>query len=128
VCGRIDLHTPPSRLARLLHAQLAPGVDPEGTPRWNLPPTEGVLALVAGRRQGAPERVLASFRWGLVPAWAKDASVGNRMINARAETLATKPAYRDAFADRRCLVVADGFSSGGHPTPAVRRPPACATA
>jgi putative SOS response-associated peptidase YedK len=109
VCGRIDLHTPPSRLARLLHAELAAGVDPEGTPRWNLPPTEGVLAMVAGRGQGAAPRVLATFRWGLVPAWAKVASIGNRMINARAESLADKPAYRDAFAGRRCLVIADGF-------------------
>ncbi len=117
MCGRIDLHTPPSRLARLLDAELAPGVDPEGTPRWNLPPTEGVLALVAGRREGAPARVLASFRWGLVPAWAGDPVVGNRMINARAETLATKPAYRDAFADRRCLVVADGFYEWQAPDP-----------
>jgi putative SOS response-associated peptidase YedK len=117
VCGRIDLHTPPSRLARLLQAELAPGIDPEGTPRFNLPPTEGVLALVAGRRPGAPGRVLASFRWGLVPPWAKDPSVGNRMINARAESLATKPAYRDAFADRRCLVIADGFYEWRAPDP-----------
>jgi putative SOS response-associated peptidase YedK len=109
VCGRIDLHTPASRLARLLHAELAEGVDPEGAPRWNLPPTEGVLALVAGRREGAPPRVLTTFRWGLVPSWAKDPSVGSRMINARAESLDDRNAYRDAFARRRCLVVADGF-------------------
>jgi len=121
VCGRIDLHTPPSRLARLLHAELAPGLDPEGTPRWNLPPTEAVLALVPGRRPGAPRRVLASFRWGLVPAWARDVSIGNRMINARAESLATKAAFRDAFADRRCLVVADGFYEWQAPDPGAPR-------
>jgi putative SOS response-associated peptidase YedK len=109
VCGRIDLHTPPSRLARLLHAELAAGVDPEGTPRWNLPPTEGVLAMVAGRREDAPPRVLTVFRWGLVPSWAKDPGIGSRMINARAESLEDRNAYRDAFARRRCLVVADGF-------------------
>ena len=109
MCGRIDLHTPPSRLARLLHAELAAGVDPEGTPRWNLPPTEGVLALVGGRREDAPPRVLTVFRWGLVPWWAKDPSIGNRMINARAESLEDRNAYRDAFAHRRCLVIADGF-------------------
>ncbi|HXX91308.1 MAG TPA: SOS response-associated peptidase [Acidimicrobiales bacterium] len=117
MCGRIDLHTPPSRLARLLHAELAAGLDPEGTPRWNLPPTEGVLALVAGRRPDAPARVLASFRWGLVPWWAKDPAVGNRMINARAESLATRPAYREAFVERRCLVVADGFYEWEAPEP-----------
>jgi len=109
MCGRIDLHTPPSRLARLLHAELAAGVDPQGAPRWNLPPTEGVLALVAGQRPGGAARVLVSFRWGLVPTWAKDPAVGNRMINARAESLEAKPAFREAFAARRCLVVADGF-------------------
>jgi putative SOS response-associated peptidase YedK len=120
VCGRIDLHTPPARLARLLEATLAPGVDGDGTPRWNLPPTEGVLALVAGRRPGVSARVLAPFRWGLVPWWAKDAAVGNRMINARAETLGERTAYRDAFADRRCLVVADGFYEWFRPDPSSR--------
>jgi putative SOS response-associated peptidase YedK len=109
MCGRIDLHTPPVRLARLLHAELAAGVDPEGTPRWNLPPTEGVLAMVAGRHDDALPRVLTMFRWGLVPSWAKDPTVGYRMISARAESLEDRNAYRDAFARRRCLVVADGF-------------------
>ena len=122
MCGRIDLHTPPSRLARLLHAELADGVDPEGTPRWNLPPTEGVLAMVAGRREDSPARVLTTFRWGLVPSWAKDPTVGNRMINARAESLEDRPAYRDAFADRRCLVVADGFYEWQRPAGGGRGP------
>ncbi|HEV2131246.1 MAG TPA: SOS response-associated peptidase, partial [Longimicrobiaceae bacterium] len=57
--------------------------------------------------EGAPRTV--RLRWGLIPAWAKDPAIGNRMINARAETLAEKPAYRQAFAKRRCLVLADGF-------------------
>ena len=56
-----------------------------------------------------PVDELATFRWGLVPFWAKDPSIGNRMINARAETVAEKPAFRAAYRHRRCLVLADGF-------------------
>ena len=60
-------------------------------------------------RQRGEERVLSRVRWGLVPSWAKDPSIGDRMINARAEGLATKPAYKRAFAKRRCIIPADGF-------------------
>jgi putative SOS response-associated peptidase YedK len=56
-----------------------------------------------------PARQLRSLRWGLVPSWAKDAAIGNRMINARMETVAEKPAYKKAFASRRCLLPADGY-------------------
>ena len=64
---------------------------------------------MAGRSVGAAPRVLTTFRWGLVPSWAKDPGVGNRMINARAETVATKNAYRKAFRKHRCIIPADGF-------------------
>ncbi len=73
-------------------------------PSYNLSPGRDVLAVV---RNG--ENRLALFRWGLVPSWAEDPSIGNRLINARAETLAAKPAFREAFLNRRCLVVSDGF-------------------
>ena len=71
---------------------------------YNIAPTQDVLTVVGGetRRGGF-------MRWGLVPWWAKNASIGNRMINARAETVAERPAFRDAFRQRRCLVLADGF-------------------
>jgi len=73
-------------------------------PRFNVAPTQRVAAIA----DRAP-RSLVMLRWGLIPFWAKDPSIGNRMINARAETLADKPAFRQAFAKRRCLVLADGF-------------------
>ena len=74
-------------------------------PRYNVAPTLPVYA-VAIRRD---HRALGTFKWGLVPSWAKDPSVGNRMINARAEGIDTKPAYRSALARRRCLIPADAF-------------------
>lgn len=73
-------------------------------PSYNLSPGRDVLAVV-----GNGGNRLAFFRWGLVPSWAEDPSIGNRLINARAETLPAKPAFRDAFLNRRCLVVSDGF-------------------
>ena len=83
-------------------------VDPDddaAAPSWNVAPTERVLAVA----EHDGRRLLGAFRWGLVPAWAPDPSNGARLINARAETLADKPAFREAFARRRCLVPADGF-------------------
>ena len=73
-------------------------------PRYNIAPSQPLL-VVANRA----ERVLEEMRWGLVPSWADDPAIGNRMINARRESLADKPAFRDAFTRRRCLVLADGF-------------------
>lgn len=133
MCGRFSLYTPPSRLARLFDAELAAGVDPDGRPRWNVAPTDDVLALRAravpkdgevgtGERAGdqtgagtgsgsgsGPRLILDRFRWGLVPPWAKDLSVGARQFNARAESVAERPAFRSAFAARRAAVLADGF-------------------
>jgi putative SOS response-associated peptidase YedK len=75
-------------------------------PRWNIAPTQDAPILLSDGR----ERRIEAFRWGLVPHWAKEPSMGARMINARAETVATKPAFRDAWEGRRrCLVLADGF-------------------
>lgn len=84
---------------------------------WNVAPTDEVYAVMerTPRHAGdddsvaAPVRQLRSVRWGLVPSWAKDPSIGSRMINARKETVAEKPAFRKAFAARRCLVPADGY-------------------
>ena len=106
MCGRVDIHTPPAQLARALEAQLAAGVDGEGHPSWNVGPTRSVPAVVA---DDAGNRVLDLFRWGLVPHWAKDPKIAYKMINARAETVASKPAYRQALLRRRCLIVVDGF-------------------
>ena len=73
-------------------------------PAYNVAPTQDVLTVVGGKtRRGG------FVRWGLIPHWAKSASIGSRMINARAETVGEKPAFRDALRRRRCLVLADGF-------------------
>lgn len=75
------------------------------SPNYNVVPTQMIPAIV---RQD-DENVLRTFRWGLVPFWAKDPSIGNRMINARSETVESKPSFRNAFQKRRCLIPADGF-------------------
>jgi putative SOS response-associated peptidase YedK len=78
----------------------------EPTPRYNIAPTQPVATIIQSSEHG---RVLDSFRWGLIPSWAKDPSIGNKMINARAETLAEKPSFKTALLRRRCLIPADGF-------------------
>ncbi|GGW49522.1 DUF159 family protein [Streptomyces xantholiticus] len=83
-------------------------------PNWNVAPTDDVYAVLErSPRKGGDEasvlRELRPLRWGLVPSWAKDPKIGSRMINARVETVHEKPAYRRAFAQRRCLLPADGF-------------------
>jgi putative SOS response-associated peptidase YedK len=102
MCGRFTLTVEPDALLREL------GLDPpEGfAPRYNIAPTQNVLA-VAEARDG--ERRLGLLRWGLVPYWAEDASGGARTINARSESVATRRPFREAFDRRRCLVLADGF-------------------
>ncbi|MDJ0781576.1 MAG: SOS response-associated peptidase [Desulfosarcinaceae bacterium] len=77
----------------------------EATANYNVAPLQEVLAIV--RREGA--NLLEKLHWGLVPFWAKDVSIGNRLINARSETAAEKPSFRSAFRRRRCLILADGF-------------------
>ncbi|MEU0316833.1 SOS response-associated peptidase [Nocardioides sp. NPDC006273] len=79
---------------------------------YNVAPTDDVYAVLERpprEDDASSERQLRSVRWGLVPSWAKDVKIGNRMINARMETVAEKPAYRRAFAKRRCLLPADGY-------------------
>jgi putative SOS response-associated peptidase YedK len=103
MCGRFVAATPLPVLAERF------GVDEvrvrELPPSWNVAPTDPVPAVVD--RNG--RRLLGTLRWGLVPSWAPDPSGAARMINARAETVATKPAFREALRRRRCLIPADGF-------------------
>ncbi len=86
---------------------------PRLEPDWNVAPTKEVYAVVerppSGEKESAPERQLRVLTWGLVPFWAKDPKVGNKMINARMETVAEKPAYRRAFEKRRAILPADGY-------------------
>ena len=102
MCGRFTLRTPKETLASMFDDLRLPDLKP----RYNIAPTQDV-ACIRQTELGASEVVM--LRWGLVPFWAKDVKIGARMINARAETAAVKPAFRAAFKHRRCLVLADGF-------------------
>jgi len=101
MCGRFALHHPAGEItARFGIEQVAL----ELSPRFNIAPSQPV-AIIRQRQH----RTLEECKWGLVPVWAKDPAIGNRLINARAETLSEKPAYRAAFRYRRCLIPASGF-------------------
>lgn len=102
MCGRFAFYSPAEATAALFGARAAA----ELKPRFNVAPTQDVAAI---RHNEAGETQLTTLRWGLVPFWAKDPAIGNRMINARAETVAEKPSFRAAYRKRRCLVLADGF-------------------
>jgi putative SOS response-associated peptidase YedK len=104
MCGRFLNRTPASETARIFGTT---NPVPNYPSRYNLAPTEGVLAVRFNPDDG--RRHLDQMRWGLIPLWAKDRSIGNKLINARAEGLAETPSFRDAFAKRRCLIPADGF-------------------
>ena len=101
MCGRFTIFADPDRLAERFQASL-----PEGRlqPRYNAAPTQHLPVIL---NDGPP--AIQLLQWGLIPFWAKDPAIGSRMINARSETLAEKPAFRAAFKKRRCLVLADGF-------------------
>lgn len=134
MCGRYSLTTPVEGLRQLFEFPEQPNL----MPRYNIAPTQQVAAVRSARPAGATEksadpgdagvgdaepgdagvgdagvssagRHLVLLRWGLIPSWAKDSAIGARMINARVETLAEKPAFRTAFKKRRCLILADGF-------------------
>lgn len=103
MCGRFVITHPAGALAALFAAQPANNLPP--VPRYNVCPTQDVAAVIAG----AGGRRLVAMRWGFLPAWAKTPADGPLLINARAETIAEKPAFRTAARERRCLIPADGF-------------------
>jgi putative SOS response-associated peptidase YedK len=104
MCGRYTLSDPGDLLTDL-------GVEVPGEvgfrPRYNIAPTQAVAAVRNAPHGG--NRELWLLHWGLIPSWAKDHTIGNRMINARSETVAEKPSFRNAFKRRRCLILTDGF-------------------
>lgn len=102
MCGRFTLYHSTQQVVNRFGVE---EVIFEISPRYNIAPSQQVAAIV--NLNG--HRVLTSFKWGLVPSWAKDPAVGNRMINARGETLAEKPSFKAALLRRRCIVPADGF-------------------
>jgi putative SOS response-associated peptidase YedK len=105
MCGRYRL----SRRKQGVEERFDTAVSDESdwTPRYNIAPTQPIPVIRQHPKE--PIRELSLMRWGLIPSWAKDPSVAARMINARAETASTKPAFRDALNSRRCLIPADGF-------------------
>ncbi len=105
MCGRFTLRAPASVVAE----HFAVFEMPPFAPRFNIAPTQPVAVVRMTPDRSEPERQIVPLRWGLVPSWAKDPAIGARMINARAETVAEKPAFRTAMRRRRCLVAADGF-------------------
>lgn len=101
MCGRFAFYSPAEAAAQLFGADSWT----EFRASYNVAPTQAIPVV----REAEEGRELVALRWGLVPFWAKDLSIGNRMINARAETVAEKPSFRNAFRKRRCMVLADGF-------------------
>jgi len=101
VCGRVTLTLTLQEVAEILNLE----EEIDWQPRYNIAPTQQVPVVV----KEEDENHLRLFQWGLIPYWAKDPSVGNKMINARAETIDAKPSFRHCFSKQRCLILADGF-------------------
>jgi len=122
MCGRMTQQTDPAVIGEIFDAEVRDADEPF-RPRYNVAPTD-VVTVVLQRDEG---RMVERIRWGLIPSWAKKASEGARMINARAETVASSPAFRVSFAKRRCILPADGFyewdRTGGAKQPYLLRPP-----
>lgn len=101
MCGRYALTSPPAVLAERFHLLWTP----EFEPHYNIAPSQTIPVV----RETGQGREMALLRWGLIPSWAKEASIGMKLVNARGETLADKPAFRSAYRQRRCLIPADAF-------------------
>ena len=102
MCGRFAQKIPFEALQQNFNIRT---IDSDIIPNYNVAPTQEILVIIKHDN----ENTLEKFHWGLVPFWAKDTSIGSRMINARAETVSQKPSFRNAFKKRRCLIPADGF-------------------
>ena len=101
MCGRFTMTIDPSHLQEAFPWADIPDDLP---PRYNIAPSQPVAVI-----PNTGDNVLSMYKWGLIPSWSKDPAIGDRMINARAETLSEKPSFRNAFRRRRCLILADGF-------------------
>ena len=102
MCGRFTMHHTREQVALRFDVQTVEAAPQE---RFNIAPTQPVAVVM----EQDDERVLDALQWGLIPAWAKEPGIGNKLINARAETLAEKPSFRQALKKRRCLIPSDGF-------------------
>jgi putative SOS response-associated peptidase YedK len=116
VCGRFGLFVTPEVLEEYFALdELAAAVP---APRYNLTPGQAIVAV----REHEGRRSAAALTWGLIPFWAKDATIGRRLVNARLDSLATKPAFREAWQRRRCLIPASGFYEWSEPRGGRKRP------
>ncbi|MCP4572263.1 MAG: SOS response-associated peptidase [bacterium] len=115
MCGRINLTSAPHVLAERFYLDL----EPDLLPRYNIAPGTDIAVVAADPR--AEHRILRAMRWGLVPPWSEGPKAGRQLINARGETVREKPAFREAFARRRCLIPVNGFYEW-RPGPGPRRP------
>jgi putative SOS response-associated peptidase YedK len=104
MCGRFTLKTSKAKIAELIGSWKSL---PLFEPRFNIAPSQPILAVRIDKETG--EREVTLLKWGLIPSWAKEPSIGNHLANARADTVAEKPAFRSAFKKRRCLVIDDVF-------------------
>lgn len=101
MCGRFSQKSSPKKVAEKFGVEEVPAL----FERYNVAPAQAVLAV----RDPSGGRETTFFKWGLIPSWAKDPAIGNKLINARSETVTEKPSFREAFARRRCIIPADGF-------------------
>ena len=101
MCGRFAQRTPAKTLSKAFQVEEMPEIEP----RYNIAPTQDIISI----RQIENGREAVFLKWGLVPSWAKDVSIGAKLINARSETVTEKPSFREAFKQRRCVIPADGF-------------------
>ncbi len=115
MCGRYAAAKDTATLVEEFQVETV--VDPAPEPNYNVAPTNDVAFVVDRPEEGGLQRQLRTARWGLVPSWAKDPKIGARLINARFENAASKPAFRAAFARRRCVIPADGYFEWYSPKP-----------
>jgi putative SOS response-associated peptidase YedK len=119
MCGRFIIDSDPDQIQKAFKLDQ---VNTTVEPNYNIAPTQNVFTIV--QRDG--QNVLEAMRWGLIPVWAKDMSIGSKMINARAESVAEKPTFKRPLKSRRCLIIADGFyewqKAGSAKTPMFIRP------
>lgn len=103
MCGRFSNNAKPKQIEKEFNVKISD--EKLFKPRYNIAPMQNIAAVL----ESGGERFIENLRWGLIPSWAKDESIGNKLINARAETLAEKPSFKNAFRSHRCIIPASGF-------------------
>ncbi len=120
MCGRYAAATTAADWVEEFEVDAAP--ERVLAPDFNVAPTKEMYLVAAGESEGQPVRRMEIARWGLIPSWAKESSVGAKLTNARVETVSEKPSFRSAFAKRRCLIPADGYYEWYRPEKGAKQP------